>query len=103
MFSYERESRTPHSEAYVIENEAGSTARIDVHFTPSVVYGTVCVPADWVEADIQDVIADIDDRIVRTAQPFRDDFIVTVWTGSEIGVYSNEEGLNDLAGALDRV
>ena len=34
MFSYERESRTPQSEAYLIENERGSRARADLHFTP---------------------------------------------------------------------
>ncbi|MXY78323.1 MAG: hypothetical protein F4Y94_01145 [Chloroflexi bacterium] len=101
MFSYERESRTPQSEAYVIENEQGSRARADLHFTPSIVYSTLCVPADWSEDDIRDVIADLDDRIVRTADPFREDFVVTVWSGDELAVYSDEESLNDyvIAGA----
>lgn len=97
MFSYERESRTPQSEAYVIENERGSRARADLHFTPSIVYSTLCVPTDWSEDDIRDVIADLDDRIVRTADPFREDFVVTVWAGDELAVYSDEESLNDFA------
>ncbi len=95
MFQYERESRTPQSECFVVENEAGSAARVDLHFTPSIVYGTLCVPTDWSDVDIQDVIADIDDKIVRTAEPFRDDFVVTVWSGSELGVYSDEEGMGN--------
>ncbi len=96
MFHYERESRTPQSECFLIENEEASMARADLHYTPAIVYGTLCVPADWGEADIQDVIADLDDRVVRTAQPFRDDFIVTVWSGSETGVYSDEESIGEL-------
>lgn len=104
MFQYERESRTPQSECFVIENEAGSAARVDLHFTPAIVYGTLCVPPDWSDVDIQDVIADIDDKVVRTAEPFRDDFVVTVWSGSELGVYSDEEGMgnaDDLAGGAE--
>lgn len=99
MFHYERESRTPHSEAYVIENEHGVTARADLHYTPSIVFATVCVPADWSEDDIQDVVADLDDRIVRTAEPFREDFVVTVWAGQEAGVYSDEESVGELTEA----
>lgn len=101
VFHYERESRTPHSECYVVENEQGSAARADLHYTPALVFGTLCVPADWSEDDIQDVIADIDERIVRSADPFREDFVVTVWTGSEAGVYSDEETLGELAAATE--
>ncbi|HJN91153.1 MAG TPA: hypothetical protein QGF05_00325 [Dehalococcoidia bacterium] len=95
MFHYERESRTPSSEAYLIENEQGARARADLHYTPSIVYATVCVPADWSEDDIQDVVSDLDDRIVRSANPFREDFVVTVWSGGEAGVYSDEESVGD--------
>ncbi len=97
MFHYERESRTPSSEAYVIENEQGARARADVHYTSSIVYATVCVPSDWSEDDIQDVISDLDDRVVRSADPFRADFVVTVWAGGEAGVYSDEESVSDLS------
>lgn len=99
MFSYERESRTPSSETYLIENEQGQGARADLHYTPAVVYATVCVPSAWSEDDIQDVIADLDDRIVRSADPFREDFVVTVWSGTEAGVYSDEESVGDLTEA----
>ncbi len=97
MFIYEREARTASSESYVVENEQGIRARADLHFTPSVVYATVCVPQDWSEDDIRDVIADLDERVVRSAEPFREDFVVTVWSGSESGVYSDEESVGDFA------
>lgn len=99
MFQYERESRTPHSEAYLVENESGAAARIDLHYTPAVTYATLCVPANWSDHDIQDVIADVDDKIVRSAEPLREDFIVTVWSGGEVGVYSDAEPLGDPASA----
>ena len=95
MFHYERESRTQQSECYLIENEAGSRARVDLHFAPPLVYATLCVPESWGEEDVQDVIADIDDRWALTADPVRDDFIVTVWRGQEAGVYSQDDGADD--------
>lgn len=91
MFHYERESRTPFSECYVVENEAGSRARADLHIAPPLVYATVCVPEGWSDEDIQDVIADLDDRIARTADAAREDLIVTVWRGAEVGVFSLDE------------
>lgn len=100
MFHYERESRTPHSECYIIENETGSRARVDLHYAPPLIYATLCVPEAWAEADIQDLIVDVDDRLARTADPLREDLIVTVWRGVEAGVYSQEEtGERDAAPA----
>ena len=93
MFYYERESRTGHSECYVVENEAGSRARVDLHFAAPLVYATLCVPESWAEEDIQDVIADVDDRWALTADPHCETtLIVTVWRGQEVGVYSQEDG-----------
>lgn len=92
MFHYERESRTGHSECFLIENESGSRARVDLHYAPPITYATLCVPEDWGEIDVQDVIADIDDRWALTADPLRDDLLVTVWRGQEVGVYSQVEG-----------
>lgn len=88
MFHYERESRTPHSECYVVESEEGARARLDLHFAPPLVYATLCVPETWSDDDVQDVIADFDDRIASTAEPLREDLIVTVWRGVEIGIWS---------------
>ena len=95
MFHYERESRTAHSECFVVENEAGSRARVDLHYAPPIVYATLSVPEDWAEVDIQDVIADIDHHWVLSSDPLREDFIVTVWRGQEVGVYSQDQGVQD--------
>jgi hypothetical protein len=91
-YHFEREARTPYSEIFVIENEAGEdTGRVDLHFTPSVTYATLCLTEGFSEDDIQELIAQIDERLVMTTDPYREDLVVTVWTGRETGVYSDED------------
>ena len=94
MFHYERESRTPHSECYIVENESGSRGRVDLHFAAPLIYATLCVPESWSEEDVQDVIADVDDRLASSADPLRDDLIVTVWRGAEMGVWSTDTDID---------
>ena len=92
QYRFEREARTPYSEVFVIENESGEdVGRVDLHFTPSVAYATLCVGDDMDEDGVQELIAQIDERLVMTTDPYREDFIVTVWSGRESGVYSDED------------
>ena len=104
-YSFERESRTPYSEAYSIERDGDEMGRVDIHFTQSgAVYATLCVPAAFAEDDVEDLIAEIDERLVLAAEAFREDFIVTVWRGERVGVYSedDDEGDEDTNGASPR-
>lgn len=95
-YRFEREARTPHSEVFVIENDEGEdVGRVDLHFTPSVAYATLCVGDSFDEDAVQDLIAQIDERLVMTTDPYREDFIVTVWNGRESGVYSDEDQDDD--------
>ncbi len=96
-YYFEREARTPYSESYVIEDDEGKPiGRVDVHYTSSgVAQATLCVEDGLSEDDLQDLIGELDDRLVMTAEPFREDFIVTVWRGQPGGVYS-EEDIEDL-------
>ncbi|MGE0541095.1 MAG: hypothetical protein AB7R89_13035 [Dehalococcoidia bacterium] len=100
-YHFEREARTPYSEIFVIENEAGEdTGRVDLHFTPSVTYATLCLTEGFSEEDIQELIAQIDERLVMTTDPYREDLVVTVWTGRETGVYSDED-MDDEEGEIE--
>ena len=90
-YSFEREARTPYSEVFTIESDDGAeVGRVDLHFTASISYATLCVSESLTEDDVQDLIGQIDERLVMTSDPYREDFIVTVWTGRETGVYSDE-------------
>ena len=52
------------------------------------------MPADFDDDAIEELIGEIDERLVMSWDPLRDDFIVTVWAGREIGVFS-ESGDDD--------
>jgi hypothetical protein len=89
-FSFEREMRTAESETFAISAEGAEIGRVDIHFGLDIVHATLCVPDVYTEDDIQDLIGDIDERLVMTAHPYREDFIVTVWMGRQAGVYSED-------------
>ena len=73
----------------------GIVGRIDIHFQGANVYGTLCTTADASEERIQALIDETDERLVMTADPYREDFIVTVWRGSPAGVYSDQDSDED--------
>ncbi len=90
-YRFERECRTAHSEAYLIVNGDEQVGKVDIHFTPSIVYATLCVGENLSQDGIQDLIDTIDEDLVMSANVARDDFIVTVHQGREVGVFSDEE------------
>jgi hypothetical protein len=93
-FNFERETRTPQSEAFVIEANGDEVGRVDLHYAGGTAYATLCVPPDFDDDAIEELIGEIDERLVMSWEPLRDDFIVTVWSGREIGVFS-ESGDED--------
>ena len=93
-YSFERETRTPQSETFVIETAGEEIGRIDLHYSQSTAYGTLCVPSEYDDDTIEELIGEIDEKLVMSWEPLRDDFIVTVWAGREVGVFS-ETGDDD--------
>ncbi|PFG73757.1 hypothetical protein [Tepidiforma thermophila] len=91
MITFERECRTPHSESYTIFEDGSIVGRVDLHYQGTNVYATLCTTADADEERIQQLIDATDEQLVMTADPYREDFIVTVWRGSPAGVYSDNE------------
>ena len=65
-YRFNREARTPYSEVYAIDDER-----------------------------VQDLIEAIDDQIVTSADPYREDLIVTVWRGEEMGVFADDDSSED--------
>ncbi len=87
-YNFERETRTPYSEAFVIESNGDEIGRVDLHYANGTAYATLCVPADFDDDAVEELIGEIDERLVMSWEPLRDDFIVTVWSGREVGVFS---------------
>ena len=91
-YRFERECRTPYSEAYIISKEEEHIGRVDLHYVPDLVYATLCVNEGMTLESIQDLVELIDEELVMSAEMYREDFIVTVHQGKEIGVFSDDDG-----------
>lgn len=90
-FTFERDCRTTYSEAYSIFEDDRPVGRIDLHFTSTVVHGTLSVVDALTEENIHELIETVDDDIVMTADAPRQDFIVTVYQGRNLGTFSDED------------
>jgi hypothetical protein len=86
---YDRLCRTANSEAYLLSLQDEPLGRVELHFTSSVVYGLLIVEREMPEEEILDLIEQIDEDLVWSADLPRDDFVVTVYQGREVGVYSD--------------
>ena len=86
---YDRVCRTPQSEAYLLSEGDAPFGRIDLHFGTSVVHGVLIIERDLSDEDLHGLVQRIDDDLVWTADRPRDDFLVTVYQGTERGVISD--------------
>ena len=92
---FERHFRTPYSESYYImqgsslqsNNRLGT---VDIHFTSTAVHGTLILERELEETDLTKLIEQIDEDLVLSADMPRDDFLVSVYVGKDIGFYSDE-------------
>lgn len=101
-YRFERECRTPYSEAYIIAvGEEQIVGRIDLHFTPTVVTATLCVGENLIAEEIRELINIIDEELVLSSDVPREDFIVNVYQGRDAGIFSDEEYLGE-DGMLDQ-
>jgi len=92
---FERHFRTPYSESYYIMqgNSLQSNSRlgtVDIHFTTTTVHGTLILERELEESDLSKLIEQIDEDLVLSADMPRDDFLVSVYIGKDVGFYSDE-------------
>ena len=97
-YRFERECRTPNSETYTIIDDESTAGRIDLHYGSVVVHATLCVLENVTQEGIQELIDTIDEELVMTADAQRGDFIVAVYQGREVGIYSDEDFGDEEAG-----
>ena len=88
---YDRLCRTATSESYLLSEGEDSIGRVELHFTSNVVYGLVIVEKDLNEEEVGELIERIDEDLVLSADVPRDDFVVTVYQGREVGVFSDDD------------
>jgi len=86
---YDRLYRTASSEAYLLSDGEQPVARLELHFTDSNVYGLLLFEREPSEEEITAIIAQVDEDLVWTASVPREDFVVAVYTGRELGVFDD--------------
>ena len=89
--NFEREVRTPYSEAYLVMEHDRQVGRVDIHFTPEMVHVAVSVDESLTQEAIQEIIDTIDEDMVDAVGIGRDGFVVHVFQGRETGVFSDDE------------
>jgi len=88
-YYFERECRTAYSEAYNILDDETPIGRLDIHFAPLLVHATLCVSESLTTELIEELIQTIDEELLDVVGVARDEFIVHVHQGRDMGVYSN--------------
>ena len=94
-FSFEREVRTPYSEAYLVMEMDRQVGRIDIHFTPEMVHVAVSVDESLTQEAIHQIIDAVDEDIIDAVGINRGNFVVHVFQGRETGVFSDENEFSE--------
>ena len=92
---FERTVRTEASEIFAIYGGARRVGRVDLHYGRFEVHGTLLLEVDLTDDELQQIIDQIDEELVQTHDPEREDFLVTVFKSEELGFYSDEFEADD--------
>lgn len=90
-FFFEREVRTENSECYTILEDDQPIGRVDIHFSAVVVHATLCVVESLTRDRIHDLVEVIDNELVNSIGVSREEFIVHVHQGTDLGVFSTAD------------
>ncbi|OGO73187.1 MAG: hypothetical protein A3G84_06010 [Chloroflexi bacterium RIFCSPLOWO2_12_FULL_71_12] len=92
---FERQVRTEASEVFTVYGGARRIGRLDVNYARFEVHGTLLLEVELTDDEVQQLIDQIDEELVQTHDPEREDFLVTVFRGEELGFYSDEYEADD--------
>jgi hypothetical protein len=86
-----RQFRTVSSEGYAIMERDVRIGRVDLHFATEKVYATIVLEREMVEAEVASIIEEIDNNLVISATVKREDLNVWVYTGREMGFFTDQD------------
>lgn len=86
---FDRQFRTPTSEGYHMMIGTTRIGTVDLHFTSTTVHCTLVLERDLERDDLAKLIEQIDEDLVLSADTPRDDFLVSVYRGKEMGFYND--------------
>ena len=87
---YHRQSRTPSSEQYQLLEEDRRLGHLDLHFGAAEVFATLVLDRELTDQETAQLIEQIDEDLVLSAEVAREDFFVRVYIGREVGLYTDE-------------
>ena len=90
-YDFERECRTPFSECYTVLDGDRNIGRLDVHFADVIVHATLSVDESLTEDDMHELIDIVDNELLDAAGIVRQEVIIHVHQGRDLGVYSTRE------------
>ena len=76
---------------------------VDLHFTSTTVHGTLIIEQEMERDALAQLIERIDEDLVLSADTPRDDFLVSVYSGKEVGFFNDtfRADQEDLVADLD--
>ena len=90
-FDFQREVRTPFSEAYTIQEGERSVGRLDIHFADDLVHVALAVDESLTQDAIQEIIDSVDEDLLDAVGITRERFVVHVFQGRETDVFSDDD------------
>ena len=87
---FDRHFRTASSEGYHVMRESERIATVDLHFTLVDVRCTLILEKPMQREEIARLIERIDEDLVLSADTPREDLLVNVYQGTEVGFFSDE-------------
>jgi len=87
---FDRQFRTSTSEGYYLVLNTTRIGSLDLHFTSTTVHCTLVLERELSSADLAKLIEQIDEDLVLSADTPRDDFLVSVYQGKEVGFYNDD-------------
>ncbi|WIG59860.1 MAG: hypothetical protein OJF49_002607 [Ktedonobacterales bacterium] len=86
---FDRQFRTPYSEGYHMMLGTTRVGNVDLHFTSTTVHCTLVLEKELSQEDLAKLIEQIDEDLVLSADMPRDDFLVSVYQGKELGFFND--------------
>ena len=88
----EREvSLRTHDERLSGDGETQSIGRLDLHFVPGIVHGTLVVSESLTQDAIQELMSMIDEDLTDAIGVERDDLVIHVHQGRDLGVFTHND------------
>ena len=86
---YDRHFRTASSEGYYVMRGKERLGAVDLHFTATTVHATLILEREMEREELARLVEQIDEDLVLSADTPRDDFLVSVYHGHEVGFFND--------------